>query len=61
MSARSGRSRNCLIVGIIVAVSAWLPAKFDRKVDGQRWLAEITTSMATGTFVGPVAGKLAFR
>jgi len=35
--------------------------QFDRKADGQRWLAEITTSMATGTYVDPAGGKLTFR
>ncbi|MFL6044856.1 MAG: tyrosine-type recombinase/integrase [Propionibacteriaceae bacterium] len=34
---------------------------FARKTDGQRWLDEITTSMVTGQYVSPVAGKITFR
>lgn len=35
--------------------------QFDRKIDGQRWLDEITTSIVTGIYVDPRAGKLTFR
>src|SRR3954451_24860112 len=35
--------------------------QFDRKADGQRWLAEVTTSMAKGTYVDPAGGKVTFR
>lgn len=33
---------------------------FDRKIDGQNWLAEITTSIVTGQYVDPNAGKITF-
>ncbi len=33
---------------------------FDRKVDAQRWLDEVTTSVVTGTYVDPRAGRLTF-
>lgn len=34
---------------------------FDRKLDAQRWLDEVTTSVVTGTYVDPRAGKVTFR
>ena len=34
---------------------------FDRKVDGQRWLDEITTAVISGAYVDPKAGKILFR
>lgn len=34
---------------------------FDRKVDAQRWLDEVTTSMVTGQYVDPKAGRVTFR
>ncbi|GAB3454124.1 tyrosine-type recombinase/integrase [Kineococcus endophyticus] len=34
---------------------------FDRKVDGQRWLDEVTASVVTGQYVDPNAGKVSFR
>lgn len=34
---------------------------FDRKVDAQRWLDEVTTSMVTGLYVDPRAGKISFE
>src|SRR3954462_14794431 len=34
---------------------------FDRKVDAQRWLDEVTTSVITGTYVDPKAGKETVR
>ncbi|GAA0657242.1 site-specific integrase [Streptomyces thermocarboxydovorans] len=34
---------------------------FDRKVDGQRWLDEVTASQLTGTYVDPRAGLTTFR
>jgi integrase len=34
--------------------------QFDRKLDGQRWLDEVTSSMVTGTYVDPRAGKVTF-
>jgi hypothetical protein len=34
---------------------------FDRKVDAHRWLDEVTTSVVTGTYVDPRAGKVTFR
>ncbi|MGO2166656.1 tyrosine-type recombinase/integrase [Corynebacterium casei] len=33
---------------------------FKRKVDGQRWLDEVTASVITGRYVDPKAGKIAF-
>lgn len=33
---------------------------FGRKVDAQKWLDEITTSMVTGTYVDPKAGRITF-
>lgn len=30
---------------------------FPRKVDGQRWLAEVTTAVVTGTYVDPAASR----
>ncbi|MGW1049674.1 tyrosine-type recombinase/integrase [Streptomyces sp. NPDC001130] len=34
---------------------------FDRKIDAQRWLDEVTTSMVTGLYVDPRAGKISFQ
>ncbi|MFJ8308765.1 MULTISPECIES: tyrosine-type recombinase/integrase [unclassified Streptomyces] len=34
---------------------------FDRKLDAQRWLDEVTTSMVTGLYVDPRAGKISFE
>jgi integrase len=34
---------------------------FDRKVDAQRWLDEVTASVVTGTYVDPKAGKETLR
>lgn len=34
---------------------------FDRKVDGQRWLDEVTASVVTGQYVDPKAGRITFR
>ncbi|WP_405850024.1 site-specific integrase [Streptomyces niveus] len=34
---------------------------FDRKVDAQRWLDEVTTSLVTGLYVDPRAGKISFE
>ena len=34
---------------------------FDRKVDAQRWLNEVTASVVTGQYVDPRAGKVTFR
>ncbi|MBB3041139.1 tyrosine-type recombinase/integrase [Nocardioides soli] len=34
---------------------------FDRKVDAQRWLDEVTTSVLTGQYVDPRAGKITFK
>lgn len=33
---------------------------FRRKVDAQRWLDEVTTSVVTGTYVDPHSGRLTF-
>lgn len=33
---------------------------FNRKVDAQRWLDEVTTSMITGRYVDPSAGRITF-
>lgn len=33
---------------------------FRRKVDAQRWLDEVTTSIVTGTYVDPKAGRVTF-
>lgn len=33
---------------------------FDRKVDAQRWIDEITTSVVSGTYVDPRAGDVSF-
>ena len=34
---------------------------FARKVDGQRWLNEVTASIVTGQYVAPTAGRITFR
>lgn len=34
---------------------------FDRKVDAQRWLDEVTASVLTGQYVDPRAGKVTFK
>ena len=34
---------------------------FPRKVDAQRWLDEVTTSVLTGQYVAPDAGRITFR
>jgi integrase len=34
---------------------------FDRKVDAQRWLNEVTAARVTGQYVDPNAGKITFR
>ncbi|MCW2736098.1 site-specific integrase [Nocardioides sp.] len=34
---------------------------FPRKVDAQRWLDEVTTSVVTGQYVDPNAGRMTFR
>jgi integrase len=33
---------------------------FDRKVDAQRWLDEVTASVVTGAYVDPAAGRVKF-
>ena len=33
---------------------------FERKVDAQRWLDEVTASVVTGTYVDPKAGRITF-
>ncbi len=33
---------------------------FTRKVDGQRWLNEVTTAVVTGQYVDPKAGRVSF-
>lgn len=34
---------------------------FDRKLDGQRWLDEVTASQVTGRYVDPRAGRVTFH
>ena len=34
---------------------------FDRKVDAQRWLDQVTTSVVTGNYVDPKAGRITFK
>jgi integrase len=34
---------------------------FDRKLDAQRWLDEVTTSVVTGQYVDPRAGRVTFE
>ena len=34
---------------------------FERKVDGQRWLDEVTAAVVTGQYVNPKAGRVTFR
>lgn len=34
---------------------------FDRKVDAQRWIDEVTASVITGQYVDPRAGKISFE
>ncbi|MGY1730151.1 tyrosine-type recombinase/integrase [Geodermatophilus sp. SYSU D01045] len=34
---------------------------FDRKVDAQRWLDEVTASVVTGQYVDPAAGRITFK
>ncbi len=33
---------------------------FDRKVDGERWLAQMTAALVTGQYVDPRAGRITF-
>src|SRR5690348_896060 len=33
---------------------------FARKIDGQRWLDEVTASVVTGQYVDPAAGRATF-
>jgi len=33
---------------------------FERKVDAQRWLNEVTASIVTGAYVDPKAGRITF-
>jgi len=33
----------------------------DRKVDGQRWLNEVTAAVVTGQYVDPHPGRVNFR
>jgi hypothetical protein len=35
--------------------------QFPRKVDGQRWLDEVTTAVVTGQYVDPRAGRITLR
>ncbi|MET7794773.1 hypothetical protein ABZV25_13485 [Micrococcus luteus] len=34
---------------------------FDRKIDAQRWLDEVTASIVTGQYVDPRAGRITFE
>ncbi len=34
---------------------------FDRKVDAQRWVDRVTSSILTGTYVDPAAGRVTFK
>ena len=34
---------------------------FDRKIDAQRWLDEISSTVMAGTYVDPAAGKITFK
>src|SRR4051794_34580220 len=34
---------------------------FDRKIDGRRWLDEVTAAVVTGQYIDPGAGKVTFR
>lgn len=34
---------------------------FDRRVDAQRWIDEVTASVVTGMYVDPAAGKVTFK
>ena len=34
---------------------------FERKIDAQRWLDEVTTAIVSGQYVAPNAGKVTFR
>jgi integrase len=34
---------------------------FDRKLDAQRWLDEISSTVISGTYVDPAAGKITFK
>jgi hypothetical protein len=34
---------------------------FDRKIDAQRWLDEVTASVVTGQYVDPRAGRVTLR
>jgi len=34
---------------------------FDRQTDAQRWLDEVTTSIVTGAYVDPKAGRMTFK
>jgi integrase len=43
------------------AVHGWTPRHFDRKIDAQRWLDEISSSVRSGTYVDPALGKISFK
>lgn len=34
---------------------------FDRKIDAQRWLDQVASTVLTGTYVDPAAGKITFK
>jgi hypothetical protein len=34
---------------------------FDRKIDGQQWLDQVTASVVTNTYVDPAAGRVTSR
>ncbi len=34
---------------------------FDRKIDGQRWLDEVTAAVVTGQYVDPRAARITFQ
>jgi hypothetical protein len=34
---------------------------FNRKIDAQRWLDEVTAALVTGQYVDPKAGRITFR
>ncbi|MGH3969064.1 MAG: tyrosine-type recombinase/integrase, partial [Mycobacterium sp.] len=59
-SARSGRGKRWRARHVASDCKERSKA-FDRKVDAQRWLDEVTAAVVTGQYVDPGAGRITFR
>lgn len=59
-SARYGRGARWRARYRTVAGGKQFTKSFDRKVDAQRWLDEVTTSLNTGTYASPEKGRTTF-